>query len=243
MKLNNKTIVITGGTSGIGHELVEQLQHSNTVIVIARSAEKLAALEKRYKTVIPYTADLSDLHETESTGKQIAEDFRDIDLLINNAAVQYTPTFTDNDFDYSSLEKEINLNFYAVCALSYLLLPALMHDREAGILNINSALGLYPKTGSAVYCATKGGINIFSQSLAYQLEETNVRVMQAFMPLVDTPMTEGRGNDKISAKTAGAELIKGIELGQTEINIGKVKLLRIIGRVYPSLARQILKRG
>lgn len=243
MKLDNKTIVITGGTSGIGLELVRQLQIRNTVIVIARNTEKLEVLEKQYKTVIPYSADLSNCHETESTGRQIVQDFSSIDLLINNAAMQYTPAFTDSFFDYSSIEKEINLNLHAVCALSYLLLPSLMHDSEAAILNINSALGLYPKTGSAVYCATKGGINIFSQSLAYQLEGTNVKVMQAFMPLVDTPMTEGRGHGKISAHTAVSELMRGIELGQMDINIGKVKLLRFIGRLYPSLAKRILKRG
>lgn len=243
MKLKNKVIVLTGGTSGIGLELVRMLSETNSIIVIGRSSEKLAALQKQYSNVVPYKADLSVCAETKNLGIQIRQEHASIDLLINNAAVQYTPTFLDADFSYDTIEKEINLNLQSVCALSYLLLPSLMNVQSGAILNINSALGLYPKTGSAVYCATKGGINILTQSLAYQLENTNVSVMQAFLPLVDTPMTEGRGAGKISPATAAAELIAGIENGRSEINIGKVKLLRIIGRLFPSLARQILKRG
>ncbi len=108
---------------------------------------------------------------------------------------------------------------------------------------MNSGLGLVPKTTSAIYCATKGALNIFSQSLRHQLEGTNIRVMQAFLPLVETPMTEGRGSGKLPADRVAADIIAGIEKNQLDIDIGKVKLLRPLARFLPSLARQIMKAG
>ena len=99
-----------------------------------------------------------------------------------------------------------------------------------------------PKTTSAIYCATKGALNIFSQSLNYQLEDTNIDVQQVFLELVETPMSQGRGSAKISAKSAAQKIIEGIALGITEHNIGKVKLLRLLLRIAPSIARKIMKK-
>jgi uncharacterized oxidoreductase len=106
---------------------------------------------------------------------------------------------------------------------------------------INSGLALAPKTGSAVYCATKAAMNSFSQSLEYQLEETNIKVIQSFLPLVDTPMTKGRGTGKMSARQAAAKIIEGIQKGTNPTNIGKVKLLRLLLALWPGLARKIMK--
>jgi len=111
------------------------------------------------------------------------------------------------------------------------------------IININSGLGLVPKTTSAVYCATKGGLNILSQSLHHQLAPLGIHVGQAFVPLVETPMTEGRGSDKISPQKAAADVISGIETKKRTNDIGKVKLLRVINRISPNLAARIMKKN
>ena len=94
-----------------------------------------------------------------------------------------------------------------------------------------------------MYCATQGAVNVFTQSLRYQLEDTNIRVLQAFMPLVDTPMTAGRGDGKLSAAQAAERLIHGIEKEIADHDIGKVKLLRALMCLSPPLARRIMKRA
>lgn len=243
MNTKKKRIVITGGTSGIGYEMTKYLHSDNEIVVISRSASKLNKLAQNFEGVITYQADLSKLDEVEAVADTIVKRFGSIDVLINNAAVQHTPTFLDDEFKYENIAHEITLNFTSVCSLTYLLLPALLHQNKAIILNINSALALTPKTSSAIYCATKGALNIFSQSLRYQLEKTNISVQQVFLELVDTSMTRGRGKNKVSAEDAAKKIILGMERNISEHYIGKVKLLRILLRLAPSIAHRILKNG
>jgi len=243
MYINGKRIVITGGTSGVGHELVKQLHSNNEIIVIARSAQKINDLEKEFSSIVCYQCDLADLGAVEITAKCINEKFGSIDILINNAASQATPTFLDDDFCYESISKEVTLNFTSICCLTYLLLPLLRHESNSIVLNINSGLGLIPKTSSAVYCGTKGALNLFSQSLRYQLEKTNISVQQAFLPLVETAMTTGRGKNKLSASEAATSIIRGMEKNEIENDIGKVKMLRKLLRISPSIAKKVLKHS
>ena len=243
MQLENKLIVITGGTSGIGRAMVDHLAGTNQVVVVARNADRLQELKSIYPQVATYQCNLARPGEVESTADRIAKDHPRVDVLINNAAVQHTPTFLDDDFRFETITEEINTNFVAVCSLIYLLLPAmLMHNHRAAILNVNSALGLAPKKSSAVYCATKGALNILSWSLRYQLAPTNIRVLQAMLPLVDTSMTAGRGHGKIASAVAAAALIHGIEREVEENFVGKAKLLQFVYNMSPALARRILKK-
>lgn len=241
MKLHNKRIVITGGTSGVGYEMVQALHEKNELIVISKSDGKLKALKSEYENIITYQVDLSNLEEVKVVGEEIASRFEHIDILINNAAVQNTPTFLDDDFSYKNISTEISLNFTSVCSLIYLLLPNLIHEDEAVILNINSGLGLSPKTNSAIYNGTKGALNIFSQSLRYQLEDTNITVQQVFLPLIDTQMTKGRGTKKMTPKDACYVILEGVTKGILDHDIGKVKMLRLLLRIAPSLAQKIMK--
>jgi len=243
MELKQQRIVITGGTSGIGYALTKHLHPKNELIIIGRNTDKLKALTQEFRGIVTYKADLSRTEDVETTADTIIKQFESIDLLINNAAVQHPPTFLDDSFSYESIAREITLNFTSVCHLSYLLLPALLHDRKAAILNMNSGLGLAPKTSSAIYCGTKGALNIFSKSLRYQLEKTNVKVLQTFLPLVSTSMTTGRGNNKLTPEAAATSIIHGIEHDILDHDIGKVKLLRALLRIAPLIAHRILKKS
>lgn len=243
MHITNKTIVITGGTSGIGYQLVRQLYDKNSLIVISRSAEKLLALKKEFSDVATFQADLSKIDELELLVYEIIKKHTSIDILINNSAVQYTPGFVDDNFDFASIAVEINLNFTSVCSLCYLFLPAMIKDSDSAIININSGLGLVPKSSSAVYCATKAGLNSFSGSLRSQLKHTNIAVFQSFLDLVDTAMTEGRGNNKMTAKQAAKDILAGVSRDDFDHDIGKVKWLRLLLRFAPSIANKIMKKN
>lgn len=243
MRLESKTIVLTGGTSGIGLEILKRLSEKNKVIVLARNTAKLKSLNLQIENIDLIDCDLAKVELLDEVVDEIIKKYNYVDVLINNAAVQFTPCFLDDDFAVESIDREIKINFSSVCRLIYLLLPALIKDSRSIILNVNSGLALSPKTTSAVYCASKAALNSFSISLGYQLEKTNIRVQQIFMPLVDTPMTKGRGSGKISPAIAASEVIEGIEKESPVVNVGKVKLLRFLLKLSPWVANRIMKRG
>lgn len=243
MEILGKTIVITGGTSGVGLAMVEQLHADNQVVVISRDQEKLKALSEQFEHIAVYTADFQFIDQVEASAHQVVKDFPAIDILINNAAVQMTPKFTDKDFDFQSIQREVNVNFTSACCLCSLLLPSLLKESDSAIVNINSGLSIAPKASSAVYCGSKAGLDVFSRSLRLQLADSNVSVMQAFLSLVDTAMTAGRGNGKITTEAAARMILRGVEQGRLDHDIGKVKLLRFLSRLAPAVAARIMRNA
>ena len=241
MRLKNKRILITGGTSGIGLETVKLLCQENEVIIISRNGTLPNVMPEPYKPIALYHADLAIPAELEEVADKISREYASIDILVNNAAVQFLPEFLADNFNYDGIHREIQINFTSVCQLTYLMLPLLDKSINAVILNVNSGLALAPKKSSAIYCATKAALNVFSQSLSYQLENTRISVQQAFLPLVDTHMTEGRGTGKLSASFAAKRLILGIETSKTINDIGKAKILRLLMRFFPRLGLRLMR--
>jgi uncharacterized oxidoreductase len=245
MELHQRSILITGGTSGIGLALVRQLAPCNKgIIVLARDQQKLDALTVSYPNVIPYICALDQQHQLIEQLALICTRHPEISVVINNAAVQFPTRLTDEDFNIDSIATEVATNFTAPMQISSTMLKPLMAQKKsAAIVNINSGLAYFPKTGSAVYCATKAGLHNFSVSLGYQLERTKIKVMEVILPLVDTPMTQGRGSGKITAEQAVREIIKGIELDKTTIYVGKAKWIPLLTRLVPGVMAKIMKNA
>lgn len=242
MKLVNRTILITGGTSGIGMELVRQLYPNNSIVVIGRRSVGLERLKKDFPKVKTYQCDLASGLDIEHTISELTKDFPRVSVVINNAAVQETPTFLDKEFSYDGIGNEVSINLIAPIKICALMLGNFLHLKDgAAFVNVTSALALFPKKSSAVYCATKAGLHNFSTSFRYQLEDTSVGVFEALLPIVDTPMTEGRGKGKITAQKAATDIIAGVENGKTQNYIGKAKVLPILARVSPLLVAKIMK--
>ncbi len=244
MELRNKTILITGGTSGIGMELVNLLsERGNEIVVLGRSQHKLDDLKNRFARVSTFQCDLSQRQQVEEAMDAVITSHPDISVLINNAAVQFTPTFISEDFDYDSIGYEITTNLTAPLWITSLMLSeTLLRQPQALIVNVSSGLAFYPKTESAIYCASKAALHSVSQSLRYQLQSTSVRVTEVILPLVDTPMTSGSGSGKMTAEMAARGIVKGIEAGRDEIYIGKARLLPVMMLLAPGIVKNMLKR-
>ncbi len=244
MKLSENTILITGATSGIGYALANRLASlGNTIIAVGRNQLVLNELAAQSPHIHPIASDLANVELVDKLATQVKQQFPRLNVLINNAGIQYNYPFAEGAMHLPEITHEVTVNLLAPLWLSSLLLPTLLAQPEAALVNISSGLGLVPKQSAPVYCGTKGGLHLFTKALGYQLARTSVHVMEVIPPLVDTPMTAGRGRNKISPDQFVDEFLRGFARNRREINVGKVGLLRLIQRVSPALADTILKNS
>ncbi|MBP7555310.1 MAG: SDR family oxidoreductase [Chitinophagaceae bacterium] len=244
MNIAGNTILITGGSSGIGLSLAQKLLESgNKVIITGRDKNKLAAIQQKNPGLHICAGDLAGNNGIGELVEHIRQKHPDLNVLINNAGVQFNYTFITEQELTGKIDYEILSNLAAPIKLTNQLLSLLLTQRNAAIVNVSSALCLAPKKSAAVYCATKAGIHSYSKALRFQLEGTPVKVFEVIPPLVDTPMTDGRGKAKMSSDEVAVHIIRSLSADRYEAYIGKSKLLRLINRIMPSLAERIMKNG
>lgn len=242
MKLQQRTILITGGSSGIGLELSKQLlAKKNTIIICGRSAEKLADAKKLLPGVHIFKCDISVHHEREQLLQYVKEYHGTCDILINNAAIVHKSRFAEDDEIVAKAEAEINTNLVAPIVLSKMFLA--LFSNQSCIINITSGLVYVPRAVYPIYNATKAGLHSFTQTLRYQMKETGIQLVEVMMPVVDTPWHQGSPPGiAISPYKAVCEMITGIEKGRREIRIGRVKMLYALSRIAPRVAFKIINR-
>ena len=237
MQLNGKTILLTGGTDGIGRELAGQLTAKGaTVIVTGRTAERIAAARAAGFEAI--SADLSN-----AAGVDVvlaATKGRGIDILINNAGVGSDHDFREAAPDLADNDRCIFLNLNAPVHLIASMMEALKTRPEAMIVNTTSGLAIAPRAGGPIYCATKAALRSYTLALREQLKGTRIHVLEVLPPVVETKMTAGRGSKKMSPQDCAAEIVRAMETNANEANVGIVKFLRVVYSVSPALARRIM---
>lgn len=239
MQLSGKTVLVTGGTDGIGAHLIRQLRDKGaTVIASGRNPERCAATRADGFEVI--AADLSGPDGVEALLAGLGE--RPIDVLVNNAGVGTSYDFRSGEVDLPGAERTYYVNLHAPTQLIARLLPVLKARGEAMIVNVTSGLALAPNAGAPVYCASKAGLRSYTLAIRAQLKGTGITVIEALPPMVDTQMTAGRGNNKMPPAECARQIVTGMERGTETINVGMVKLLQLVHSISPALARSVMIR-
>ncbi|WPP52408.1 SDR family oxidoreductase [Catalinimonas niigatensis] len=244
MKLKDNTILITGGSSGIGLELAKVLtSKGNRVLICGRSAAKLKQAREAIPEVEIFACDLSKQSERLELYKRVAENYPECNVLINNAAVVSRTDFRTDEAMIEKAEAEIQTNFMAPIALSKLFLPLLEKNANPAIINITTGLVYAPKASYPIYNATKAALHSFSQVLRHQLQENPVKIIEVLMTVVDTPWHGGEvPKMAISPQEAVKEMLRKLEKGQQEIRIAKVGMLYLLSRILPRLAFKLINR-
>lgn len=239
--------LVTGATSGIGLALVELLAaRASKVIALGRSADRLQSLSDRFQNVTPVCADLTSLRAVQRVADLIATEHPGLRWVIHNAGVQFDVRFDSSTYQSADIVDEVNVNLLAPMVMTHRLLPALRRvsgERSAKVALVTSGLGYVPKATAAVYSASKGGLHLFAKAMRAQMEADGIDVVEVVMPLVDTPMTAGRGRNKISAQQAASELLAGLERGQSHIGVGAARWLPWALRLAPGLVERLMLRS
>jgi uncharacterized oxidoreductase len=238
MKLQHQTVVITGGSSGIGFELARQLlEKQNTIIVCGRSAQKLALAKEKLPAVHTFTCDISQEAGRAQLFDWVCHHHPSCNVLINNAAIVHKTDFRTDESILEKAELEIKTNLIAPIALTKMFLPLIERHQQSAIINITTGLVYAPRAVYPIYNATKAGLHAFTQVLRFQLKKFPVRVIEVMMPVVDTPWHKGEvPKIAISPSSAVAEMIAKVERGLPEIRIGAVKILYALVRIAPRFA-------
>jgi len=246
MDATGNTALITGGASGIGLAIAAAFaKHGNKVIAVGRNADKLAEAKARLPGLDTLVCDLRDEQQLERLAIALRENYPALNVLVNNAGVQYNYAFLVARVDEvgDTIAEEIRLNLTAPIQLTARLLPHLAAQRQAAIVNVTSGVGIVPKQSAPVYCATKAGLRLYTAALRHQLAATNVRVFELIPPLVDTAMTEGRGSGKMSPKEVADRFWAAFARDRLEVPVGKIRLLKLLHRAAPRFAENLLKNS
>ncbi|MDK4529407.1 SDR family oxidoreductase [Kingella kingae] len=240
MKTNGHTVLITGGATGIGFALAKQFHAAgNQIILVGRREDVLQQAAAKLSGCRIAVADVANAEDR----ARLVRDFPDVNILINNAGIQFTKRFdTQND---DEIAQEINVNLTAPAQLTLAFLPILTAKSEAAVVNVSSGLAIVPKETCALYCATKAALHSFSQVLRWQMENSSVRVFEILPPMVATPMSQGKGhaNLKISPDELAAEFWRDFQRDHFEMMVGKTKLLYWINRISATLGQRIMRKG
>ena len=241
MKLSKRTVLITGGTSGIGLEFAKQLtERGNTVLITGRDQEKLDSAKRNLPKVKLFRSDVSSPAEIEMLFKAVTEAFPELDTLINNAGIMRNLDL-NKDRELRNVTKEIDINLSGPIQMVQQFLPHLKRQPNAMVVNVSSGLAFVPFPLSPVYSAAKAAIHAYTRCLRVQLKGTSVTVVELAPPGVETPLFRDefaevmKGQKGMPADVLVKKAISGLEAGKAEIRPGLSNVLNILSRLAPQL--------
>jgi uncharacterized oxidoreductase len=226
--------IVTGGTGGIGYELVLQLQEKGwEVVTCGRNAGALETLNG-FASVRALPCDMSDPRQVLEFCDRLVDE-GPFDLVINNAGIM-----VDELFDATTpeqIEREVAVNLTAPMILTRAILPLLAPG--AKLVNVGSVLGRYPKRGTAVYSATKAGLEMFSEALRVQAGD-RFSVHHVYPPQVATGLSPRSAGADTSAGEAASAILRDLEKGERDVWVGKARMARVLGMLAPWAMRRIM---
>ena len=241
MKLEGRTVLITGGTSGVGDEMARQLlARRNTVLVTGRDKRRLEETKASLPGVYTIQSDVSMPDEIEALRDRILREFPGCDTLINNAGIMRNLNLNDQRSP-TDITQEIDICLTGPVQMVHQFLPHLKNRPHALIVNVSSGVAFVPFPLSPVYSAAKAGIHAFTRCLRVQLQNSNIKVVELAPPGVETRLfraefeKEMKGQKGHGCLRTGYEGTRRDRGGRTEIRPGLSNVLYLLSRFAPSL--------
>lgn len=220
MNLQNNTILITGGATGIGFALATRfLNNGNKVIIAGRRADKLQEAQAIHPELVTYVSDVSKEEERIALFEKVTRDFPQLNVVLNNAGIMHYLNY-DGVEPWPQIELEIKTNLAAPIHFTRLFTSHLLKQKNAVILNVTSGLAHVPLAATPVYSATKAALHSYSQSMRHQFKG-RISVIEISPPLTNTDLgIPGANTEGISVDLFADEVMAGLARGEEEITYG-----------------------
>lgn len=214
-----KTVLVTGGSRGIGKCIVENLAKDGFNVVLnynksEKQAKKIKEeLSKQGINIEIYKADVSKKEEVKKMVEFALEKLGKIDVLINNAGIARLQMF--QDVTEEDWEEMINTNLKSAFYMCQEVIPNMIHKKSGCIINISSIWGLVGASCETVYSISKAGMDALTKSLAKELGPSNIRVNSIAPGVIDTEMNshiDERIKDEIKTETPLGKIGKTIDI-------------------------------
>ena len=192
-KVNGKTIIVTGASSGIGLTVSKYLAQAGAhVLLLARTKDKLdevkAEIEAEGGKASVFPCDLNDMESIDAVSKEILASVDHIDILINNAGRSIRRAVHESIDRFHDFERTMQLNYFGAVRLVLNVLPHMMQRKDGQIINISSIGVLANATRFSAYVASKAALDAFSRCLSAEVHSHKIAITSIYMPLVRTPM-------------------------------------------------------
>ncbi|MBJ9956582.1 SDR family NAD(P)-dependent oxidoreductase [Acinetobacter calcoaceticus] len=192
-KVDGKTIIVTGASSGIGLTVSKYLAQAGAhVLLLARTKEKLdevkAEIEAEGGKASVFPCDLNEMESIDAVSKEILAAVDHIDILVNNAGRSIRRAVHESVDRFHDFERTMQLNYFGAVRLVLNILPHMMQRKDGQIINISSIGVLANATRFSAYVASKAALDAFSRCLSAEVHSHKIAITSIYMPLVRTPM-------------------------------------------------------
>ncbi len=242
MKTTGNTVLITGGSAGIGFEMALMfLKLGNKVIVTGRDEARMQHALESLPGVTGIISDISDDTQVRHLVTRLEAEFPDLNMVINNAGrvFVYKLAVAAGAADYAY--KEMLTNYISVVNITEQLLPLLSRQPSAAIVNVSSVVAFVPGHTVATYSASKAALHSYTQSLRYSLRDTGVKVFEVMPPLVNTSLSQEIGGaNGIPPAMVAAELADALTADRYEVRIGQTEQMYQLSLKSPADAFKMM---
>jgi uncharacterized oxidoreductase len=243
MKTTKNTVLITGGSAGIGLELAKQFEAAgNKVIITGRDAARLKKALDQLPGVTGIVSDVSRAEDVDKLVARIATEFPTLNVVINNAGRAFVYNLAQTEGAYAKAAEEMETNYLSVIRLNEKLLPILRQQPEAAIVDVSSIVAYTPNHILATYSATKAALHSYTVSLRHSLTNTSVKVFELMPPLVNTEFSHEIGGAErgIPPSVVAEDLLKAFEHNDYEVRVGNTAYIYELSRKSPDEAFAVL---
>lgn len=224
MKTTKNTVLVTGGSAGIGLEIAKLLaSQDNRVIITGRNEERLARAAALSGNIVPFRADVTNVADVEALRAEVERRYPELNILVNNAGYAEAYELSGGAPAGESAAREMETNYLSVIRITDALLPILTGKPEAAIVNVSSVAAFFPVKILPTYSASKAALHVYTELLRQGLDG-RVEVYELIPPLVNTGFSKAIGGEKgIPASDLAAELLQAFEDRRWNVPAGPAK--------------------